>query len=153
MAAKLGKALVNPTMANILALDGVSASTGAVLTWASDGRIENATRAGMTVGNATTAVTATTATLATGVGISAKKTEDVASIAAGRVGTFNITVAGAVAGAPVILGMPAGIDAGIVGCAHVSSADTVTVRLINGTAGAIDPVSAVYSVTVLPVVP
>jgi hypothetical protein len=153
MAAKQGKALANPTMANILALDGVAAATGSVLTWASDGRVENVARADMTVGNATTAATATTAALATAVGLSAKKSEDVGSIAAGAAVTFDITVAGAVAGAPVILGLPAGINAGIVGCALVSAGNTVTVRLGNLTAGAIDPAVGVYSVTVLPAVP
>lgn len=71
-----------------------------------------------------------------------------ASIAAAGTASLTITVTGAAVGDSVALGLPAAPDAGIVFNAYVSATDTVTVRASNLTAGAIDPASATYRVTV-----
>lgn len=75
-------------------------------------------------------------------------TLDFASIAAAGTGTLNVTVPGAQVGDAVLLGLPASVNAGLVLNAHVSAADTVTVRAFNITAVAIDPASSGYSVLV-----
>jgi len=61
---------------------------------------------------------------------------------------LTITVTGAATGDEVALGLPAAPTSGIVFNAFVSSANTITVRAHNYTAGAIDPASATYSVRV-----
>lgn len=70
---------------------------------------------------------------------------------AANVGVQNltITVAGAAAGDPVALALPAAINSGLIFNAFVSAADTVTVRCTNITAGAIDPASAAFTVAVI----
>ena len=75
-------------------------------------------------------------------------TIDFGSIGAVTTLTSNVTVAGARANDLVTLGLPATINAGIVFNAHVSADDTVTVRAMNITAGAIDPASATYRIMV-----
>lgn len=72
------------------------------------------------------------------------------AIAGGGTATQTITVAGAATGDRVSLGLPAaGITAGLVANAWVSSANTVTVRLTNITAGSITPAVATYSATAI----
>ena len=62
---------------------------------------------------------------------------------------LTVNVPGAVSGDYVILGLPSGLEAGLIVNGRVSSNDTVTVRVSNITAGAIDPASATYKVMVL----
>lgn len=76
-------------------------------------------------------------------------TVDLGSIAAGAIATFTITVTGAAAGDTVYVGPPSTIEAGLTWCAFVSAADTVTVRVHNTTAGAIDPASATWKAKVV----
>lgn len=101
----------------------------------------------LSVTSATGAATVTTAPLRAGLFASAAL--DFPSIATLTTATLNITVTGAVVGDPVVLALPATVNAGIVFDARVSAADTVTVRATNITAGAIDPASATFGVTVL----
>ncbi|GAA0403043.1 hypothetical protein GCM10009530_63780 [Microbispora corallina] len=73
---------------------------------------------------------------------------DFPSIAAGAVATLSITVTGAAVGDRVAVAAPSTVNAGLMWCAHVSAADTVTIRLLNTTGGAIDPASATWKVSV-----
>lgn len=77
-----------------------------------------------------------------------KPTLDYPSIAAGTSADLTVTVYNAVPGMSVSLGLPAALETGLVANAFVSANDTVTVRLTNITASAIDPASAQYKVTV-----
>lgn len=74
---------------------------------------------------------------------------DFASIAAGASATLTIAVAGAATADRVVLTPPATLPNGVVPVAYVSAADTVTVRLNNVTASAIDPAAMTYLVTVI----
>jgi len=79
----------------------------------------------------------------------ASATLDFPSIAAAASADLNVFCVGAAVGDTVSLGLPASPTAGIVFNAFVSVADIVTVRAFNITAGAIDPASATYRVTVI----
>jgi hypothetical protein len=81
--------------------------------------------------------------------LSATATLDFPSIGSNGTETLTITVTGAVAGDSVFLGCPAGLDAGLVFCASVTAADTVTVRMHNSSGGSIDPASATFRATVI----
>jgi hypothetical protein len=81
--------------------------------------------------------------------LSATATLDFPSIGSNDTETLTITVTGAVAGDSVFLGCPAGLDAGLVFCASVTAADTVTVRMHNSSGGAVDPASATFRATVI----
>ena len=70
------------------------------------------------------------------------------SIAANAIAALTVTVTGAVVGATVKLGPPAAIEAGLVWCGYVSSANTVTIRIHNSSGSAVDPVAATWSVRV-----
>jgi len=72
---------------------------------------------------------------------------DAGSIAAAGNATQTLTVTGAATGDVVQVSASIDLD-GLVLSARVTSANTVTVRLYNATAGAIDPASATYSVIV-----
>lgn len=64
---------------------------------------------------------------------------------------LTVTVTGVEAADPqavVTLGLPTGLDAGLVFHGFVSANDTVTVRATNTTAGAINPASATFRVEV-----
>jgi len=74
---------------------------------------------------------------------------DFGSIGAGLSADLTIAVTGAAAGDAVVLGAPAALEAGLVAFAWVSAADTVSVRLVNNTAGAVDAAAGTYRVTVL----
>lgn len=74
---------------------------------------------------------------------------DFASIAAGASAVLTIAVAGASTTDRVLLNPPATLPNGVVPVAYVSAADTVTVRLNNVTAAAIDPAAMTYLVTVI----
>lgn len=73
-------------------------------------------------------------------------TVDLPSVADADVGEATVTVTGAVAGDIVILIPPtAGLTAGLAVCgAQVSAADTVKVRVVNGSGGAIDEASGTW---------
>jgi hypothetical protein len=81
--------------------------------------------------------------------LSATATLDFPSIGSNGTETLTITVTGAVAGDSVFLGCPAGLDAGLIFCASVTAADTVTVRMHNSSGGSIDPASATFRATVI----
>lgn len=75
-------------------------------------------------------------------------TIDFGSTAAHSTSTSNVTVAGARTNDVVDIGLPATVDAGMQFDGHVSADDTVTVRAVNTTGGAIDPASATYRIMV-----
>lgn len=79
---------------------------------------------------------------------SATATLDFGSIGAGAVAELTIPLTGAVAGDSVAVAAPAALEAGLVFSAFVSAADTVSLRVGNLTAGAIDPASADWTVSV-----
>jgi hypothetical protein len=81
--------------------------------------------------------------------LSATATLDFGSIGSNGTETLTITVTGAVAGDSVFLGCPAGLDAGLVFCASVTAANTVTVRMHNSSGGSIDPASGTFRATVI----
>lgn len=70
------------------------------------------------------------------------------NILSASIGTLTVTVRGAKSGDCVILGPPSTVEAGLVWSAVVSANDTVTIRLYNSTALAIDPASASWRVAV-----
>lgn len=94
--------------------------------------------AGLKIGGGTTAIRH----------VSGTRTIDVASIDPGLIGTFTITATGATAGDVVQLGPPAAIEAGLMWSGFVSATNTVTVRLHNTTASAIDPASDTWRASV-----
>lgn len=73
------------------------------------------------------------------------------SIAAATVAVLTVTIRGATPGpnSLVLLGPPSTIEAGLIWSGFVSANDTVSIRLFNGTAGAIDPAAASWRVAVL----
>ena len=79
-------------------------------------------------------------------------TVDVANIAAGATATFTVPVSGAMAdrGQTVQVGVPSTFNTGLIPWGYVSDDSVVTVVLFNGTAGGINPASAVYTVRVMP---
>jgi hypothetical protein len=81
--------------------------------------------------------------------LSATATLDFPSISGNDTHTLTITVTGAVVGDSVFLGVPAGLDAGLIFCASVTAADTVTVRMHNSSGGSIDPASGTFRATVI----
>lgn len=80
--------------------------------------------------------------------LSATATLDFPSVASLGQQDLTVTVTGAATGNAVQVGLPAAPTSGIAWSAWVSAADTVTVRAHNYTAGAVDPASASYRVTV-----
>lgn len=62
--------------------------------------------------------------------------------------SLTVTVQGAMVGNTIDLGLPSNIPAGVLYQAYVSAANTVTVQAFNVTAGAVDPASGVFKVTV-----
>ncbi len=80
---------------------------------------------------------------------SGSATLDFPSIAAGGQQELDITVTGAVSGDCVALGIPSGINAGLVFNAYVVSSNTVRVRASNITGSAIDPGSVTFKARVI----
>jgi hypothetical protein len=77
-------------------------------------------------------------------------TLDFASTAAGSSSDLTITVTGAADGDPVAVGVPNGsISSNTAFHAWVSASNTVTVRFMNATGGAVDPASGTFRVSVL----
>lgn len=70
---------------------------------------------------------------------------DFGSIAAQTCATLTITATGAAADNPVAPSWPAALEAGLTGLMHVTASNTVTVRLCNVTASAIDPASQTFA--------
>jgi hypothetical protein len=81
--------------------------------------------------------------------LSATATLDFPSISSNHTETLTITVTGAVAGDSVFLGVPAGLEAGLIFCASVTAADTVTVRMHNSSGVSVDPASGTFRATVI----
>lgn len=81
--------------------------------------------------------------------LSATAELDFGSIATNSSAELTVTVTGAAAGDIAMLGPPAALTADLVFFCFVSAADTVTVRAVNATGGAIDPDSGTYRVAVL----
>lgn len=73
-------------------------------------------------------------------------TIDFGSIADGSCASGTFTATGLTTGKTLALSLPSGIDAGLVGTALASAADTAQVRLCNFSGAAVDPASAVYKV-------
>lgn len=71
------------------------------------------------------------------------------SIAAGLSADLTITVTGAAVGDAVAVGTPAAPDAGMTFFGFVSATNTVTIRAVNNTAGAVDLASGTYRATVV----
>lgn len=76
-------------------------------------------------------------------------TIDYGSIAAGAVGTGTVTVTGAVVGDAVAVGVPSTFNTGLLAFGFVSAADTVTIRVFNGTGSPVDPASGTFRATVI----
>lgn len=81
--------------------------------------------------------------------LSGNKTHDFASVASLNTQTTTLTVTGAVVGDSVIVTPSTALEAGLIIYGYVSAADTVTIVASNASAGAIDPVSRTYYVSVL----
>jgi len=133
--------VVDPTAARTITLPNAT-GTVALLDIAQTYSAINTYTAGVIVGT----------TGATVLGVRSNSASlDFASIAAGAEATLTITVAGAVTtNTPsVALGWSAVLPDGIiVKQAHVSAADTVSIRVANVTAGAIDPAAVTCRVVV-----
>jgi hypothetical protein len=80
--------------------------------------------------------------------LTATATLDFPSIAAQTCSELTITVTGAAVGDEVRLGPPAAFEANLSATGIVTAADTVTVRVCNPSAGAINPASATWRATV-----
>lgn len=83
--------------------------------------------------------------------LSGSKTHDFGNITAVNTDTTTLTITGAQTGDSVIVNPSTALEAGIVVYGYVSAADTVTIVANNPTAGAINPASRTYYVTVLKV--
>jgi hypothetical protein len=81
--------------------------------------------------------------------LSATATLNFPSISSNDTHTLTITVTGAVAGDSVFLGVPATLEAGLIFCASVTAADTVTVQMHNSSGGSVDPASGTFRATVI----
>lgn len=68
-----------------------------------------------------------------------------AAIAAAAVGEKSVTVTGVAAGDVVTVGPPSGLNAGLVVTCVASAANTVKLRVFNGTAGSITPSDATWT--------
>ena len=83
------------------------------------------------------------------IAVSATATLDFPSVDANKSEALTINVPGAVVGMPVLAAAPAAFESKFVFCAFVSAADTVKIRIQNSSGGAVDPVSADWTVYVL----
>lgn len=81
-------------------------------------------------------------------GLAASASLNFPEVAAAGQQELTITVAGAATGDAVALAPPATLTAGLVATGRVSAANTVTVRLVNVTAEAIDPPAATWGARV-----
>lgn len=74
---------------------------------------------------------------------------DFPSIAAASCGEQTMTLTGAAIGDGIAAGWPGALENGLAASARVSAANTITFRLCNVTAGAINPNSASFRATIL----
>lgn len=74
---------------------------------------------------------------------------DFPSISAASCGEQSAALTGAAAGDSVVAGWPATLENGVTGSIRVSAANTITFRLCNVTAAAINPASATFRATIL----
>ena len=74
---------------------------------------------------------------------------DFPSIAAASCGEQTMTLSGAAIGDGIAAGWPGALESGLAAAARVSAANTITFRLCNVTAGAINPNSASFRATIL----
>jgi hypothetical protein len=81
--------------------------------------------------------------------LTATATLNFGSIAANGSEVLTITVTGAAIGDTVLLAPPSTLESGLVSFSFVSAADTVSVRLHNGSGGTLDPASATWRATVM----
>jgi len=81
--------------------------------------------------------------------LSGSKTHDFGSIGAVSTATTTATVTGAATGDSVLITPSTALEAGINVYGYVSAADTITIVANNSTAGAIDPASRTYYVSVI----
>ena len=81
--------------------------------------------------------------------LSGSKVHDFGSIGSVATATTTTTVTGAAAGDTVLITPSTALEAGIVVYGYVSAADTITIVANNPTAGAIDPASRTYYVSVI----
>lgn len=83
--------------------------------------------------------------------LAGNKVHDFASIATLTNSTTTVTVTGAQVGDSVIVNPSSTLEAGLILYGYVSAVDTVTIVASNPTAGAIDPASRTYYVSVIKV--
>jgi hypothetical protein len=76
-------------------------------------------------------------------------TLDFPELAANTTAELTFTIAGAASGDQVFVAPTGAPESGLVWCGYVSAPDTVTVRLGNVTAGAINPADRIYNVSVI----
>jgi len=77
-------------------------------------------------------------------------TIDVASVAAITTAEQSFTVPGVLVGDIVVVVPPSTLNAGLgIAGARATAVDTVAIRFVNATAGALDPASAVYTLLVI----
>ena len=82
-------------------------------------------------------------------GFQGTATLDFPTIAPGRSAELTVTVTGAVPGDSVTLGPPGTLEPGLLAVGHVSTANTVTIRLLNSNAASLDPRPAGWKVNVI----
>ena len=139
-------------------------TSGGSYGWATGTNLHSTTNGGLNIRNGANTVLVSTdasgnltasGTLRVGGGtvvqtiLSATATLDFPSIGSNDTETLTITVTGAVAGDSVFLGCPATLEAGLIFCASVTAADTVTVRLHNSSGGSVNPASGTFRATVI----
>jgi len=73
---------------------------------------------------------------------------DFASIAAQTQSELTVALGGAQVGDAVSVGSPSSLESGLSVTGYVSSLGVVTVRVVNSTAGAVNPASATWRVVV-----
>jgi len=80
--------------------------------------------------------------------VSATATLDFPSVSSNSYEDLTMTVTGATVGASVFLGAPDTFESNLTFCGWVTAVDTVTIRIHNGSGGAIDPASNTWRATV-----
>ena len=131
-----------------MAIGTAAPTTG---TWATGDRVENTTApsAGSPLGWVCTSGGTPGTWKGYGyIDLSATATLDFPSVAAAGQQELTITVTGAAVGDSVHLGTPAAFEAGLIATGRVSATNTVTIRVSNITAAAIDPASASWKAVV-----
>lgn len=81
--------------------------------------------------------------------ITATATLDFPSIAAGATAELTMSVNFATVGDVVSANPSTTLESGLIWCAYISASNTVTIRIHNTTAGAIDPASRTWRATII----